>query len=499
MESTFKPALLLMTGRALAFGVTLFIPVVLVRIFDQAVFGTYKQVFLIYSTLYAIAQLGMAESLFYFIPSGSHRGGRYVLNAILALMAAGMVCLVLLMIAGPQISGWLSNTELSPHTPLLGIYLVLMMSSSVLEIVMISRKRYLRATCAYAFSELLRGALLIVPVLLFRELRWLLLGAVAFSVLRLGAMLFYVRAEFGREFRPDAGLLRRQLAYALPFELAVVIDIAQAHFHQYAVSFYFDAARFAIYAVGCLQIPVLEFVTGSVGNVMMVRMGEKRKDGQNEAVSAIWHETTRKLAFVVFPFVGLLLVTARELIVLLFTESYVASVPIFMIWSTMLVSTVLQTDGILRVFAETRMMLGVNALRLLLIVGLMKWSVAMYGLAGPVLVTVFAMFVGKALALVRIKRLLHTGLSQLLPWRSLAVVGFVAAGAAVLGLIVKWELEAFPLAALLTTAVAYSGSYVGLLFLPGVFEEDERVAARGWLHRLTAGASQVMEFGRSGR
>jgi len=49
-ESVFRPALLLMSGRTLAFVATFFIPVVLTRIFDPAQFGTYKQLFLVFST-----------------------------------------------------------------------------------------------------------------------------------------------------------------------------------------------------------------------------------------------------------------------------------------------------------------------------------------------------------------------------------------------------------------------------------------------------------------
>jgi hypothetical protein len=47
MQSILKPTLVLMTGRALAFGGTFMIPLVLARVFDQAEFGTYKQLLLI--------------------------------------------------------------------------------------------------------------------------------------------------------------------------------------------------------------------------------------------------------------------------------------------------------------------------------------------------------------------------------------------------------------------------------------------------------------------
>lgn len=61
--SIFRPAIILMSGRTLAFVASFAMPIVLVRLFSQSEFGTYKQLFLIYTTLYAVAQCGLAESL----------------------------------------------------------------------------------------------------------------------------------------------------------------------------------------------------------------------------------------------------------------------------------------------------------------------------------------------------------------------------------------------------------------------------------------------------
>ena len=72
------PELALTLGRSVGFAVSFFIPVVLVRMFDQTTFGSYKQLFLVFSTLYFIAQVGMAESLFYFVPQTAGRRGAYV-------------------------------------------------------------------------------------------------------------------------------------------------------------------------------------------------------------------------------------------------------------------------------------------------------------------------------------------------------------------------------------------------------------------------------------
>src|ERR1043166_9713314 len=104
MDSTFKPAFLLTSGRVMAFLFTFFIPVVLVRVFDPVDFGTYKQLFLIYMTIFYAAQFGMAESLYYFMPLNPAKSSRYVVNSIAALSAAGTICLAVIAAGGFQLS-----------------------------------------------------------------------------------------------------------------------------------------------------------------------------------------------------------------------------------------------------------------------------------------------------------------------------------------------------------------------------------------------------------
>ena len=81
--------MLLVTGRGVGLAASFAIGIVLARIFDPAVFGVYKQFFLIYATLYGVLQLGMAESLYYFVPRKPEHTGRYAANAIVALALTG--------------------------------------------------------------------------------------------------------------------------------------------------------------------------------------------------------------------------------------------------------------------------------------------------------------------------------------------------------------------------------------------------------------------------
>src|SRR5262245_10818998 len=141
-EATFKPAFTLMSGRIASFAITFLPPVLLVRVFTQSEFGTYKQLLLMTYTLFLIAQCGLAESLFYFLPKSPDRAGRYALNALVMLFVSGLLCMAALLIDPHAIAGWMSNPGLVRYMPVISLYLVFLLMGTVLEITMISRKRY---------------------------------------------------------------------------------------------------------------------------------------------------------------------------------------------------------------------------------------------------------------------------------------------------------------------------------------------------------------------
>lgn len=481
--SIFRPAIILMSGRTLAFVASFAIPIVLVRVFSQSEFGTYKQLFLIYTTLFAVAQCGLAESLFYFLPKNRPLAGHYVANSLLGLAVAGAVCLGLLTLLAHPLGRWFHNPALGRDLPLIGVFLLLMLVSATLEIVMTARKQHSYAFGSYAVSGILRAAFCIVPAVLMGGIKGLLLGLILFAALRCLTTVWYLRREYRSSLRFSVAQLKVHLAYALPFALALLIYTAQSDLPFYAVSLHFSAATYAIYAVGCLQVPLVDLLMTSTGNVMMVRM---REDAEPAAVLAIWRDTTRKLAMVFVPMVAGLLVVAPKLIVTLFTENYARSVPIFMLWTLTMLFPVLLTDGALRVYAQTGYLIFVYAIKLVIVGVGVWWFMSAFGLVGAVLVVLLAELISKVVAMVRIRRLLRCTLRELLPWRSLGVI-FVIAAAAVAPAYAVQALLVLPAMAMLVIAVlVYGLAYGALLLMWGPLSRAERRSLFDWALRPAA-------------
>jgi O-antigen/teichoic acid export membrane protein len=475
--AVLRPALLLTCGRLLAFGASFFIPVVLARVFTVPEFGTYKQVFLLFATLYYGPPLALATSLYYFVPRAPENAGRYVANALLALGVTGGLVAVAVASAPGFLTWVFSNPALAPCLPALGLYLLLMMLSAPLEIVLICRKRIAGASWAYALTDLVRAACLILPAVLTRDLVWVTWGAALAALLRAVALAAYLRREtFGR-LALDRALLGEQLRYTLPFGFAVILGTAQMYLHQYVVAHTFDAATFAVYSVGCLQIPLIDFVATPTCDVMMVQMAEALRAGRAAEVLASWRDAVEGLALLFFPMVGALVLVAHDLIVLLYTERYVASVPIFMLWCSVIVLLPSPAESVLRVYARTRLIVLVNAVQLATIALLIVPCLRLLGLPGAVLVTLLGLAVARVFALVRIRGLMGATWRDVLPWRALGLLAVAALGAFVAGAAVRRVAPA----GLLGMAVdggAYALAYWALAHGLGVAPD-----VAGWVRR----------------
>jgi hypothetical protein len=196
------------------------------------------------------------------------------------------------------------------------------------------------------------------------------------------------------------------------------------------------------------------------------------------------------LALVLFPVVGWALVVAPELVTVLFSNTYRASVPIFMIWSTAILFSVLQTDGVIRVYAKIPFALFLSVFRFLLILASIGWFLSVFHLYGAALATLVVLLVDKVLALARIRGLMRVGVSKLLPWQRLMGASGAAAAAAVATLLLKAQLALPAFLTLSIASVLYAGCYLALVNWLDVMDSDEKLTVSRWLKRVTEAASK---------
>ncbi|MGZ3440605.1 MAG: lipopolysaccharide biosynthesis protein, partial [Polyangia bacterium] len=152
----------LVAGRLVSAALTFALPLVLARLLMPDEFGTYKQFFLIASTLQLTGQLGLTQSLLYFMPRGGKERGAYISQTFLSLSVLGLLFGVALWFGTPIIGRWLGDGTLASLRVPLVVYSGLMLSAAALESAIVSEGRMARAALAYVLTDVLRAFLLIV-------------------------------------------------------------------------------------------------------------------------------------------------------------------------------------------------------------------------------------------------------------------------------------------------------------------------------------------------
>lgn len=473
----------LASAKALAFALGFALPLVLVRSLSQTEFGLYKQVFLLVNTAITILPLGFAMSAFYFLPRCGREPGRVVFNIVLFhSMIGGLAGMVLLVRPG-LLEVIFGSHELVVHAPGLALLVFLAIATSVLEIVAVANGEVALAARLIVVSYLAKTLLLLGAMWLVPSIEALIAAAAVHFVLQ-GALLFwYLRSRFPRFWTAsDWPLMRAQLGYALPLGAAAMLSMAQLDLHSYFVARSFDAATFAIYAVGCFQLPFMQIVNESVGAVMIPTVSRLQLENQPGEIVQLVARMMRKLAALYFPLYAFLLVTGREFVTVLFTERYQASWPIFAVNLTLIPLCMLTAacDPVLRAYpAYAAMLVRIRvALVAMLVLGL--WTVtARHWLLGAIVVMVGVGLIDRLTVSVMLGRVLRVG------WRDLALfrdVAKLAAAAGLAGLLAAGVrlvvAEAGPLAVLAASAAVLGVAYVVAVLMLGVPTMGERHAVR---------------------
>ena len=157
----------------------------------------------------------------------------------------------------------------------------------------------------------------------FATLQSLIYAAIFQGIVQTGILLAYLNWRFpGFWRRFEWSLLRRQLSYALPFGMAGLLYTLEVDYHNYFVSNHFGPAKFAIYSVGCLEIPLITLLGESVSSVVIPRVMELERDRKHREIVLLIARVMRKLALVYLPIYAFLMVAGREFILALFTQRW---------------------------------------------------------------------------------------------------------------------------------------------------------------------------------
>ncbi len=384
----------LIAARLISAVVSLSIPLVLARTMAIAEYGTYKQLFLLSVTISAVVPLGMSQSLYFFIPRTTERRACFT-QTLLFLVLVGSLGGLALYLCGSWIASALTNPGLLEHRLELALYTGLLVASYPLEISMTTQGLTRRAAVTYLASDFFKAAALVIPSATGLGLHWMMWGMVTWAALRLlASWVSMVASTRGPLW--DRGLLRQQLAYALPFGAAIAVAIPQQYAHQFIVAHAVGPALFAVYAVAVFELPFVDLFYTPTGEVLMVQLGELEAAGRRTEGAGAFRDAVDRLGILLLPPIFFIWAVAPAFITTMFGDRFASASSIFRLCLFAMPLAILPIDATLRARGETRHILISYVLKALVTIPLAWIGVARFGLAGAAGSYVIAEFLGRA-------------------------------------------------------------------------------------------------------
>jgi O-antigen/teichoic acid export membrane protein len=482
-----KRAALLAVAKIVGYALTLPLPIILVRLLSQSDFGLYKQAFQLVTTLVALLGLQFSVSIYYFMPRHPDKKPQVILNVLIFYGLLGGLTALFFALYPRWITPIYKTDDLVSLVPFIGIAMLLWLLSSLLEVITIADGDVRSASLFTVMIQLTKSALLIAAGLIFRSTQAIVIAAVVQGTLQCGILFVYLKKRYGPFWRSfDLALFKAQISNALPFGLGALAFGAQADLHNYFVSHYFEPALFAIYSVGCFDIPLLGMLYESVVSVLLPEVARLQVKEDNEGIISLWATAIRKLAFFYVPTYVLLFVLREEVITFLFTKQYKASAIIFAINLLLLPLYLSVYTSFMRAFDDLRYYrLKLSLVMIPVTCALLYAGIHTAGLVGAVSACVIAQMIDVSVMVTKTARRLGVTPREI---RRLAPVVRTIAASAIAGLatyMVKMSLgDAHVIIVLAACASAFAVVFLLIAFLMGAVTDDEK--------------SELMKFYRSG-
>ena len=455
------PLLLARLGVA---ALTFAIPMVLARMLVPAGYGTFKQAWLLSNTLFLVLPLGLNQSLVYFVPREPEHRGAWISHALLLTTGVGALAAALLLGLGPAVSAAFHNPELREVMPSVAAFTAFRLAGSSFDLALMASGRIKASAAVRIASEAFYSLCLIVGALWTRSVAGAFAGVMVATFAK-AAACWIVLGSRGLRISPRD--LRRQLAYTFPFGVAFALIIPQQQFHSYLVSATVTAAAFAVYSVGCFQLPIVDMLYTPVSEILQLGIAEHDAKGDNAGALRLFRQAVAQLSFVFVPAMVLLAVAAPEVIRFLFTDRYLGAVPIFRLALVSVPMAALPLEGLMRARAQNRFMLWVSVGKLALTVPSVWAGLRLFGPIGALGGWICAEEACRLVMLRRAASLFGTSLLGMLPreiWFQ-AAAALIAAAPGALAL----RLARGPLIVQLCTAgLAFAIAYLGALRAMGV-------------------------------
>lgn len=443
---------MLIVCRTLNWGMMFLSPVFLVRLLDMNAYGQYQE-FLLYAMLLAnFLAFSIAPNLLFFVARNEAEDCRYVTNTCLMTFITSTIGVAVIYCFSNAILG---RTSIDFLLPLL-FFLFFFVNFDVWESYWLAKRRSDYVLYYSSVRTGVRIAVVIAVAYVTRDVMSVIRATVVIEMVRFGFVFLFFTLTKRLAWELDFRAMKHQLSYIIPLGIASVIGYFNIQASKLYIAVHLGATFLAIYAIGSYQLPFLDIIRSSVGDVIFPDMAQRSTADRLSGLQ-LWKKANLIYCVLIFPLFAITFYYAELLIRVVFTSNYLASVPVFRIYLILMVRQCFEMSIPLRAINRNTSFTVVGiigmAINLALLVLLFRWI----GLVGPAVAFVVSDIAQIICLAGLILRFYGIGVRDLLMWRPIALI----VGAALIGLPVLFLGDTVPMNDILRAA-SFSTLYLSI-------------------------------------
>jgi len=279
--------------------------------------------------------LGIPTSIYYYynLHENELHKKTLVMQSFIMLNISAIVAVVAVNLAKFKIAESLDNNQLIELIPILSVYVYCFIVSEYYFHLLVSKDQYTKSVIFGVSESLLRSALVLSAAFIFHDVFALVVAISIYAFARYSYSVYGSSKDFvSLNIFKSHQYIKKQILYSLPLAFTSLIGLVGSMIDRYLITLSYTTSQFAIYTVGAIELPLDVIFQGSVANVLRTKIPRLVVEEKFSEITTLISEATRKLALIVLLIFMYLLFYGKDFIVILFTDKYIESVDVFMIY-----------------------------------------------------------------------------------------------------------------------------------------------------------------------
>lgn len=413
----------------------LYLPVFLSRALSPEEMGVYKIFFLHLGAIpFLFLAGGPLHSVYYWAGRDEKQRSRYIQQAF--ALALGLSLLIPL--AGLPMTGAISSlTSLSDgHVALMLLSAFFMVPAEYYPQTKIALGFPLKGSMYDALFEFFKVACFVWIASESKDLGHIFLAFCLIFGLKFFVSLYLKFREGILRFDPGLDKIREIFRYCLPISLAGLVTFFVDKLDQFVLAAFLPAEKFAYYSMGCLMIPPLYLLETSVTSVLVPKLAKAWNKDEKEALTH-FQKAVGDSAFLLIPSFFGLIVFAKPIITLLYTDKFIEAVDYFQIFAFTYLILIIPYDAVPRATGKTKWIFNLTLGAGLLSLAAVLFAASALGAVETLCAALFFKACARLLGLGYSARIMGWSLAEIFPWKRLCQYTAVAGTLSVASLALK--------------------------------------------------------------